>query len=164
MTQKKDRITTHGFIFKQLDYLIGNLITFLEHICDYFREFLYSQNSIFEIIFTIIYFIEQLFLFYVLLTNPYQMSIETIIGIFVLILLTTKAIETILLQSKNRHLREQVILQNQVVYLERISFEENMKAFEKDHNELVDKYNELLKQRNTLLNKIFLKSNNRKKR
>lgn len=150
----------HGVIFIELDKFIKNLNRFLESI----KKIFYAQETLFEIVFTLVFFIEQLGLFIFLIIYP-KANISSVIGIFVLILLTTKAFEMICLQSRNRRYRDQV-MELQAALEKDIETQNNSKLEDNENlMQLLEAYNQLLRkyeQQKKMKRKIFKGQKNEK--
>ena len=138
----KRKMSLCGGILRDLDYFILNIINFIIRIFDYFKKFFHAEESFFEIVFILIYFAEQLGLFFYLIYNPHT-DVTTLIGIFVLILLTTKATEKIFMQSRNKYLKNEVVRLESSLKIENQNYNLSHQKLLQDYNSLNQAYNNL---------------------
>ena len=112
-------VTIHGNVFFSMELLWTNL-----------RKFFYNHKTLFEILFLLVYFIEQLTLFLLILTKPHFAHFFA--GIFTLLLITTISFEKICMQSRYTLLEEKINNQD----LEKIKMMIKYKMLEKKYKKL----------------------------
>ncbi len=163
MQQNKRKTTTiHGLFFKYVDMFMLNLYKFLSNVLGYNKHFFYNQESVFEILFTSLYFIEQFGLFVFLIIFP-KTDIIIVIGVFVLILLTTKAFEKICMQSRYKRLSDEVVTLTTALDIQEKNLKEINNQYLKEYNQLSENHNILVKDYDFLLKK-FKKGEKRTKK
>lgn len=85
----------------------GKIFYLLEKIWQNFRIFFHNNDSLFELIFLLIYFLEQLGLVYfIMLFKEDMVKLPYIVTFFALILLTTVGVHRLIMESKNRFIKE----------------------------------------------------------
>lgn len=90
----------NGFLFRRMELFLSNFNRFWT----YFRSFFYDHKTLFDILFLMIYTLEQLTLF--LLTLYFQRYSDKFAGVFALIFITTISFEKICMESRYRLLNE----------------------------------------------------------
>jgi len=84
--------------------LIGSLCCSIERLWQNFRSPYHRNYSLFDILFLLLYFLEQFFLIYSLAKYPSKFPF--IVGIFALLVITTVSIQKTMLDSKNKAIKE----------------------------------------------------------
>jgi len=83
----------------------GKIFFFIDRIWKNFRCFYHNNYTLFDILFLILYLLEQLFLIYFLYLYPNYPSL--IASIFAIVVITTVSIQKIMLDSKNKAVKEE---------------------------------------------------------
>jgi len=91
-----------------IETVSGKLFWFFEKNWQNFRKFFHRNDTLFDIVFLLIYFIEQLLLVYFILIFRENLEyLPYIPTFFALMLLTTVGIHRLVMESKNRFISEQ---------------------------------------------------------
>jgi len=139
--------------------LLGVICKHIEKCWQNLRTLFHRNDSLFDIIFLLLYFFEQLGLVY--FTIKFRSTIELlpyVISFFALFLLTTVGIHRLFMESRNRYVREQhnelmvdfYKLESSYKFIDR-EYKEQNKLLEEvfNENELLRKENERLKKDKT---------------
>ena len=118
----------HGFIFSSISRFWANL-----------RIFAYENRTIFEVLFVLLYAIEQFGLVWFSFTIKNPQQLVFIVSVFAIIVLTTFSLHKILMESRIKLLEEDI----NEVFQEKINLESKTRHIHKKYNELLESYNEL---------------------
>ena len=83
----------------------GKIFLILDRLWRNFRFFYHNNYTLFDILFLILYFLEQILLIFFLIKYPKHPSI--VASIFAIFIITTISIQKILLDSKNKAVKEE---------------------------------------------------------
>lgn len=97
-------VTLHGKLFSSTDCFLHNL----NHFWGSLQDFFYNHKTLYEILFLLVYFLEQLILFVLILLYPIHASVFA--GVFSLILITTISFEKICMESRYKLLQQHNIV------------------------------------------------------
>ena len=112
-------VTIHGLLFQSLDLYWKNL-----------ERFFYEHKTLFDIFFLMAYFLQQLFLFILILLKPAQSALY--VGVFALVILTTFSLEKTCMESRYRRLNEFIMIKE----VEGSELLHEYLHLQKDYNEL----------------------------
>ena len=124
------------------------LLDFLNDICIKIRDFIRDNESFFSISFLILFSLEQvllLYLIYKLEVNDFLF--QFIIGVFVVIVLSTASLEKIISDVKNKELKKiiyQKEIENNIILLENDKIIEQYKSLKSNINEWLKNKNKQL--------------------
>tara|TARA_Y100000310_G_scaffold332023_2_gene406758 strand:- start:748 stop:1173 length:426 start_codon:yes stop_codon:yes gene_type:complete len=119
----------HGCLFGTIEIFWLNL-----------RRFCYQNRTIFEIIFIILYAIEQVGLIWFTFNTKNLEELALIVSIFAIIVLTTSALHKLVMESRIKLLERDL---HEVLY-DKLALESNTRYILKRHDEIVEAYNELV--------------------
>jgi len=113
-------------------FTLGRFRTNFNLLFDNLREIYHSNYSFFAFSFILLYALEQILLLYFSIKLSPELALG--IGLFVLIMLTTIAIERLLMESRTKRIFE---LNSEYLYQNKKS-QDNLKILEKQNKELID--------------------------
>ncbi len=130
---KNRKVTFHGRMFRSGGYLWKNI-----------RTFAFDNRSIFEILFIILYAVEQGGLIYIVFMERY--NIKLVVSLFAVIVLTTFAFHKLMMESRIK------ILENKVLEMGHYtdSLVEESSFFEERYDQIVEAYNKINKKGKSL--------------
>jgi len=109
--------------------LFGRFIRYVDIICYDFRSFILYNESIFTIFFLVVFTLEQALLLYIIYKiSPIHPIAQFFIGLIILFVLFTAALEKIILQVRYRGLKE--INSNMDIELKEAMIEKNRIVYE----------------------------------
>ena len=82
----------------------GKVFYLLERLYQNSRKFYHRNYSLFDILFLLLYFLEQIFLIYFLF--KFSSYVSEIVSIFAIVVITTISIQKTILDSKNKEIKE----------------------------------------------------------
>jgi len=82
----------------------GKVFYLLERLYQNLRKFYHRNYSLFDILFLLLYFLEQIFLIYFLF--KFSSYVSEIVSIFAIVVITTISIQKTILDSKNKEIKE----------------------------------------------------------
>ncbi len=130
---KKESYKDEGII------TLGRFSTNFNFLCNNIREIFHNNYSFFSLAFVILYAIEQgILLYFSIKISP---DIALGIGLFILITLTTIALERLLMESRTKKISE---LNSEYLYLNR-QYKEKIEELEEQNEELINVINKNLK-------------------
>lgn len=142
--KEKKTKTWHGILFAEIDHFFSN-----------FKYFFHFHENMFEIIFLMVYLIEQFSLLYFFYFGEYD--VQMVIGFFTLLLLFTISFEKILLKMRNNKIAEEKNEMEIARYLEYVTFKEEYEKVKEEAerankyiSEIIQKYNILFKEHEKL--------------
>lgn len=123
--------TWHGILFGSGERLWSNL-----------RKFAYNNRTVFEILFVLIYALEQVFLIWLTFKSNSLVELSYIISVFAVIVLTTFSLHKLLMESRIKCLEKEVNELQQ----SKSELEHEVKEAKGKYNELFDKFEGTLTQ------------------
>ena len=127
-------LSWHGYLFRGVEYFWCNL-----------RRFCFNNRTIFEILFILLYALEQilliLFIFYI---EDNQRLLSLVVSLFGILVLTTFALHKVLMESRIKTLEQDLT-----------DVQEEKIALELKTKEIINKYNEVTENINEHITKTF---------